>query len=188
MGRTRRLGWPPNFIRRSSKPSSYMAARRGTSLHLPWQGWRGSTYVRRIRWRENINQGREPTTSGPSQVGRCVRRMRDADDCAIYPQTTRHHCGVCSNMAYFGGVQGRRTAKRVDAKTVVVGATDELLSSRCNWIQHEKQIGRPAGTLRMGRELHAWLQTGHLVLSRQMGCETQRPDMPRGWGILVGGY
>jgi hypothetical protein len=29
-------------------------------------------------------------------------------------------------MAYFGGVQVRQTAKRVDAKTVVVGATNEL--------------------------------------------------------------
>jgi hypothetical protein len=29
-------------------------------------------------------------------------------------------------MAYFGGMQGRQTVKRVDAKTVVVGATDEL--------------------------------------------------------------
>jgi hypothetical protein len=29
-------------------------------------------------------------------------------------------------MTYFGGVQGGQTAKRVDAKTVVVGATDEL--------------------------------------------------------------
>ncbi len=61
-----------------------------------------------------------------SQVGRCVRRMQDADDCGIYPQTTRYHCGVCGNTAYFVGVQGGRMAKRVDAKTVVVGATDEL--------------------------------------------------------------
>jgi hypothetical protein len=29
-------------------------------------------------------------------------------------------------MAYFGGMQGGWTAKRVDAKTVVVGTTKEL--------------------------------------------------------------
>ncbi len=38
---------------------------RGTSPHLPWHGWRGSTYVRHIRWHKNIDQGKEPTTSGP---------------------------------------------------------------------------------------------------------------------------
>jgi hypothetical protein len=36
----------------------------------------------------------------------------------------------------------------------------------------------------MGRELHAWLQPGHLVFSRQTGCETHQPDMPSGWRIL----
>jgi hypothetical protein len=52
----------------------------------------------------------------------------------------------------------------------------------------QRAIGRPTGGLRMGRELHAWLQPGHLVLSRQMGCETHRLDTLSGWRILAGGY
>jgi hypothetical protein len=49
----------------SSIPSSYTGVRHGTSQQPPWQGWRGSTSVWHVRWREKINQGGEPTTPGP---------------------------------------------------------------------------------------------------------------------------
>jgi hypothetical protein len=60
------------------------------------------------------------------QVGRCVRGVQDVDDCEVHTQTTQHYCRVCDDTAYSGGMQGGQTAERVDAKTVVVGTTDEL--------------------------------------------------------------
>jgi hypothetical protein len=56
---------------------------------------------------------------------------------------TRHHCGVCGDMAYFGGVQGGRTAKRVDAKTVVVGATNELWVADAIGSGTKSKLGAP---------------------------------------------
>ncbi len=46
-------------------------------------------------------------------------------------------------MAYFGGVQGGRMAKRVDAKTVVVGATDELWVADAIGSGMKSKLGTP---------------------------------------------
>ncbi len=99
-----------------------------------------------------------------------------------------YYCCIYGDMAYSGGVQGGQKAERVDAKTVVMRATNELQRSQRTWIRCGEQLGCFTCGLRMGRESHAWLQPGHLILSRQMGCKTSWPDMLSGCWILGGGY
>jgi hypothetical protein len=60
------------------------------------------------------------------QVGGRVRGVQDVDNCKVYAQTMQHYCGVCGNIANSEGMQGGQMVERLDAKTVVVGTTNEL--------------------------------------------------------------
>ena len=63
--------------------------------------------------------------------------MRLAHARRVYPDPTPDDRKVRGDETDLYGLRWRRTAERVDAASVVVGATDVLGRNRCDWIRCE---------------------------------------------------
>ena len=74
---------------------------------------------------------------GLSEDGGRPGGMRHEHDCRIHPGSPSDDRNVRGDETDLYGLRWRRTAERVDAASVVVGATDVLGRNRCNWIRCE---------------------------------------------------
>jgi hypothetical protein len=74
---------------------------------------------------------------GLSEDGGRTGRMQHGHHCRIYPVPLPDICSVRGHEIRLQGLYGGRTVARVDATSVVVGATNVLGRNRCNWIRCE---------------------------------------------------
>jgi hypothetical protein len=72
---------------------------------------------------------------GLSKDGGCTGRMWRGHHRRVYPVPPPDDCSVHGNKTSLQGLYGGQTAARVDAASVVVGATNVLGRNRCNWIR-----------------------------------------------------
>ena len=91
-----------------------------------------------------VQDGEEASTKegrqwslGLSEDGGRTGRMRHAHNCRVHPGPPSDDRDVRGDETDLYGLRWRRTAERVDAASVVVGATDVLGRNRCNWIRCE---------------------------------------------------
>jgi hypothetical protein len=88
---------------------------------------------------------------GLSKDGGCTGRMRHGHHCRVYLVLPPDNCSVRGNETSLQGLYGGQTEARVDAASVVVGATNVLGHNQCNWIQCKRwSFGctRPRGCVR----------------------------------------
>jgi hypothetical protein len=89
-----------------------------------------------------VQDGKEALTKegyqwslGLSEDGRCAGRMRNGNHCRVYPVPPPDDCSVRGNETNLHGLYGGQMAARVNAASMVVGATNVLGRYPCNWIR-----------------------------------------------------
>jgi hypothetical protein len=89
-----------------------------------------------------IQDGKEALTKegcqwslGLSEVGGCSERMWHVHHCCVHSVPLADNSNIDGNETNHYGLCGGQMVARVDAASVVVGATNLLGRYQCNWIR-----------------------------------------------------